>query len=360
MKLRLKIIAGLGIAILAMNLCGCAGTHQWPPGLTSADRRQLGTMPRVGRSWPGGPAGGQIIQTAHYRIYTTIDNPLQQRLIARVLEADYARFIKLEPGAKLKLPMVGYVFRKRSQWARYIRKVTGPQAYIYLHIEAGGFERNGVFAAYRSSVAEILSVVAHEAWHQFSYLALKNHLPAWLDEGLATQCEAMQWHHGYPVFTPWLNSVRWEMLRHAVEHRELLPLPVMAGTQAGSVVMHNMIYVQSYYAEVWSFVLFLEHSRYRSELLHLLSMAKEGRLNTLLAGSGLALSDETNLTLRWNRIAGEIYLQHFFVNHPGLKRRYVAFIDRLVQSWPPQQPLDGAVIQTSGGHLNPLVQGKKP
>ena len=346
MKILSKAISGLLTAILVVNLYGCAGTYQWPAGLTSVDRRQLRALPTVAVPWPGGPAGGQIIQTAHYRIYTTIDNPLQQRLIGRVLEADYARFIKLVPGATPKVPMIGYVFRNRSQWASYTRKVTGPQAYIYMHIEAGGYERSGVFATYRSSVAEILSVVAHEAWHQFSYLALKDHLPAWLDEGLATQCEAMQWHHGYPVFTPWLNAVRWEMLRHAVEHRQLLPLPMLAGTQAGSVVMHNMTYVQSYYAEVWSFMLFIEHSRYRPELLRLLAMAQKGQLNSLLAGSGLTAADEKNLTLRWNRVAGEIYLRHFFAGHRGLKRRYVAFIDRLVQSWPPARPRS---VHSSGG-----------
>jgi len=295
-------------------------------------------MPPVATIWPGGPSDGRVIQTLHYRIYTTIDNPVQQRLMARVLEADYARFIRLLPGAAPKLPLVGYVFRNRSQWARYTRQTAGSHASIYLHIEAGGYERNGVFAAYRSNVAEILSVVAHEAWHQFSFLALKDHLPAWLDEGLATQCEAMRWRHGYPIFTPWLNAPRWEMLRTAIEQRRLLPLRVLAGTQAGSVVMHNGAYIRAYYAEVWSFMLFLEHSRYRPKLLELLTMAQKGQLNNLLTRSALTSADKHNLTLRWNRVAGETYLRHFFTSHYSLKRRYVAFIDRLVKSWPPARP----------------------
>jgi hypothetical protein len=319
-------------------------------------------MPAISIPWPGGPSGGEIIRTAHYRIYTTLDSPLQQRLIARVLEADYARFIRLVPGAAPALPMRGYVFRDRSQWARYTRQTAGAQASIYLHIEAGGYERNGVFAAYRSHVSEILSVVAHEAWHQFSFLALKDHLPAWLDEGLATQCEAMQWHDGYPAFTPWLNAARWEMLRTAIEQRQLLPLRVLAGTQAGSVVMHQISYVQAYYAEVWSLMLFLEHSRYRPDLLALLRMAHKGQLNNLLTGTALTAADEQYLTLRWNRVAGRLYLQHFFLIHRGLQRRYVAFIDHLVQAWPPPKPADGSGLATLPTRRDGdrATQGSKP
>ncbi len=331
------------IIALAVSLAGCASSGQWPVGLNSAARRRLRVLPPVSVAWPGGPAGGQIIQTRHYRIYTTIDNPLQQRLMARVLEADFSRFIRLVPGAKPKLPMVGYVFRNRSQWSHYTRQTTGTQAAIYLRIKAGGYERSGVFVAYRSNVAEVLSVIAHEAWHQFSFLALKDHLPAWLDEGLATQCEAMRWRNGYPIFTPWLNAPRWEMLRTAIQGRQLLPLREFARTQAGSVVMHNGAYIRAYYAQVWSFMLFLEHSPYRPKLLELLAMAKKGKLNALLAHCGLTKADTQNLTLRWNRVAGEIYLHHFFTRHPGLKQRYVIFIDHLIKSWPPALPRDGHV-----------------
>ncbi len=362
MQIRTMIFAGLCFTALAVNVSGCASLHHWPPGLTSADRQELKAMPAISTAWPGGPADGRIIRTAHYRIYTTIDNPLQQRLIARVLEADYTRFIRLVPGAVPALPMTGYVFRNRSQWARYTRQTTGAQASIYLRIEAGGYERNGVFAAYRSNIAEILSVVAHEAWHQFSFLSLQDHLPAWLDEGLATQCEAMQWHDGYPVFTPWLNATRWEMLRQAVEHRQLMPLGVLAGTQAGSVVMHHIDYVDAYYAEVWSLMLFLEHSRYRPDLLTLLRMARKGQLNNLLSGTTLTASDKQHLTLRWNRVAGEIYLRHFFSSHRGMQSRYVAFIDRLVQSWPPPKPAVGPGLATLPVHRagNRSLQGTKP
>ena len=348
MCLRWRIICRSLVVALAVNLAGCASSGQWPVGLNSAARRQLRALPAVAVAWTGGPAGGRVIQTRHYRLYTTIDNPLQQRLMARVLEADFARFIRLVPGAKPKLPMVGYVFRNRSQWSHYTRQTTGTQAAIYLRIKAGGYERSGIFAAYRSNVAEVLSVLAHEAWHQFSFLALKDHLPAWLDEGLATQCEAMRWRHGYPIFTPWLNAPRWEMLRTAIQRRQLLPLREFARTQAGSVVMHNGAYISAYYAEVWSFMLFLEHSRYRPELLELLTMAKKGQLNSLLAHSGLTNADMQNLTLRWNRVTGEIYLRHFFTCHTRLQQRYVIFIDRLVKSWPPARPQAGPIAAARG------------
>ncbi len=329
----------------------------WPTGLNATQRRQLAAAPLLVRAWPHGPRDGAIIQNDYYHVYTTIQNPLQRRLIIRVLDAAYARFLRLVPDARPPRPLVGYVFRNRRQWARFTRKTTGGMASLYLRIRAGGYERTGVFVLWRTTVPEALSVLAHEAWHQLSFTALKNHLPAWLDEGLATQNEAMQWRDGRPRFTPWRNQPRWLALRFAMANRRLLPLKELVVTQAGDVIVQSSTDIQTYYAEVWSLMLYLEHSRYRGDLLGLLEAARRGKLTAFLDHTGLTPRQIADESVRWNSLAGIILLRVFFSEHISrMQRRYLAFIRRLTRSWPPV--MESLTVGPGGG--NPACPGAAP
>lgn len=279
-----------------------------------------------------------IISTPHYAIYTTVHNPRDRAMLSAVLEAEYSRFIQLVPGAAPSVPMRGYVFANRLQWALFTQRTQGVLAAIYLRLLAGGYTREGEFALYRLDRWEMLSVSAHEAWHQFSYLALKDHLPAWLDEGLATQNEAIGWHDGKPVFEPWLNYPRWASLKEAESRHDLWSLKRLITTQAGHVVMLPPARIAAYYAQIWSLALFLEHSHYRAGLVQLLQAARRGSLGKLLLGTGVTKQDMDLGTLHWNRTAGPIYLRAYI--SPSLRkldREYQMFMLKLVQSWPPPQ-----------------------
>ena len=323
-------------------LAGCGSTPwqpAWPRGLTSKSRAQLLQTPLKIKPWNDADEPGVMIQTRHYNIYTTLRNPLQRVLCARVVEAAWRRFAALVPQARVHSPLVGYIFRNRQEWAAHVRATAGSLAAVYLHIRQGGYEQNGQFAIWRTGVNEMLSVLAHECWHQLSFRTLKNHLPAWLDEGLATQNETFYWSDGQPVFTPWRNRPRWDALQAAYEHGQLLPLDTLTRTQAGDVIMQSATVIRAYYAEVWSFMLFLKHSRYHSRLMSLLHEARAGKLNHLLTGSGLSPRDIALQTIRWNSIAGPIFLRDCISRHPAqLRQRYLKFVKTLLAKWPPPPP----------------------
>ncbi len=325
-----------------LGLSGCGSTPWqpvWPRGLSRASRAELLQTPPMTKPWNDAGRLGAIIHTRHYRIYTTLQSPLQRALCARVVEAAWRRFAALVPGTRVHSPLVGYIFRNRKEWAAHVRATAGSLATVYLHIRQGGYEQNGQFVIWRTGLNEMLSVLAHECWHQLSFRALQNHLPAWLDEGLATQNETFYWHNGQPVFTPWRNRPRWDALQAAYEQGQLLPLDTLTRTQAGDVIMKAAPVVRAYYAEVWSFMLFLEHSRYRSRLLRLLDEAHVGKLNRLLAGNGLSQRDIALQTIRWNSVAGPIFLRDCISRHSAkLRQRYLKFVRRMLVKWPPPPP----------------------
>ncbi len=278
------------------------------------------------------------IRTAHYTIFTTIHNARQRMMLGQVLEADYARFKRLVPHAAPTLPLHGYVFTNRTQWALYTRQAHPALAPIYLRIIAGGYTRKRVFALYRLDRWEMFSVAAHEAWHQFSYASLQDHLPAWLDEGLASQNETIAWHHGQPVFEPWLNYPRWHALQQAAAVHKLWPLKKIITTQAGYVVTRGPQRIATYYGQIWSLSLFLEHSRYRPRLMRLLEAARRGLLTPLLLHAGLTPQDIAAGTVRWNRRAGPIFMRAYLSKQIStLDKAYRAFVRRLVSTWPPPQ-----------------------
>lgn len=346
-----------------LGLSGCGSTPWqpvWPRGLSPASRAHLLKEPLITQPWNDAGRPGVIIQTRHYRIYTTLQNPLQRVLCARVAEAAWRRFAALVPGTRVSSPLVGYIFRNRREWAAHVHATAGPLATVYLHIQQGGYEQSGQFVIWRTGLNEMLSVLAHECWHQLSFRSLQNHLPAWLDEGLATQNETFYWHHGQPIFTPWRNRPRWDALQAAYEQGQLLPLDTLASTQAGAVIMQSAPVVRAYYAEVWSFMLFLKHSRYRSRLLALLDDAHLGKLNRLLAGSGLSRRDIALQTIRWNSIAGPIFLHDCISRHPAkLRQRYLKFVQRMLAKWPPPPPQrrKGAVVSNVARMQNVAGRG---
>ena len=348
------------LAMFSYALAGCAPSDTWPAGITDADRATLAAAPLDVRPWPDGPDGGVIIFTAHYRIHTTIQDQAVRQMLARVLEVDYARFMQLVPNVGTLPPLNGYVFSDRGEWQEYVVENTGNQATTYLHIYQGGFTRNGVFATFRSTTDEVLSVVAHEGWHQFSYWALKDHLPAWIDEGIGTQNEQMSWVNGEPVFDPWQNYQRWTALRAAVQDDNLLPMQQFAAIQAGDIVVMQPQYVQAYYAQLWSLTLYIESTSYRQNLLAMLDAARTGKLGLLLDPAlhdgQLTPHDLAIQSIRWNRISGPIYMKAYF--GPDLNtfdQGYLKFVQQLLYYWPPVKNFDNDSLM--GTELQAAPQG---
>ena len=329
-----KVFTGLLALGMLAAMGGCAASES--AGLGRNDVGDLSREPLTTTEWYFGQARGTQITTAHYHVYTTIQSPVYKHLMAKLLEACYARFTALNPATTITKPMDCYMFADRDAWELYTKLRAGSNAPVYLQISAGGYCQEGIFAGYDIGREQTLSVLSHEAWHQFSWYAFKNRLPSWLEEGLATQNEAIVWDGINPAFVPEMNYRRFQALQAAQREVRLWKLSDLVNTHAGRVITMPPKYIDAYYAQLWALVLFLEHSPYRSRLAEILHDAQTGELARKLADTGLTPGEINNFTEHWNSVAGPIYLMRYI--DPDLAKfeaQYRRFIHDLTDSWPP-------------------------
>lgn len=333
-----RVSIWLVLGSLALGLGGCAGLDSGP----LANRDLVGDLahqPLQTEPWQFGQVPGTAITTGHYHVYTTIKDPLYQQLISRILEACWSHFAALHPDTAVPGPMDCYVFADRNAWELYTRLRAGTNAPIYLQISAGGYCQEGIFAGYDIGREATLSVLSHEAWHQYSWFAFKDRLPSWLEEGLATQSEAVVWDGITPAFAPEKNFRRFQALRSADRENRLWTLQAIVDTHAGKVIKLPPKHIDAYYAQLWGLILFLEHSHYRSHLARILADARAGTLATKLAGTGLTGPEVSAFTEHWNAVAGPLYLTEYInPNVVELEAEYRRFIRNFTASWPPHIP----------------------
>ncbi len=323
----------LGAALLV------GGCSQAPSASTQvAALATISAEPLATESWQFGQIGGVQIHTPHYRVFTTVRDPLYQRLIARVLESAYARFKMLNPHTDVPGPLDCYVFGDRSQWELFTKMRAGQNSSIYLQISAGGYCQNGVFAGYDIGREQTLAVIAHEAWHQYSWFALRDRLPSWLEEGIATQSENIEWDGTQPLFVPARNYRRFLALKYAVRENRLWKLSDLMTTHAGRAIRRGQKSVDAYYAQVWSLALFLENNpRYRTGLVRMLGDARDGRLSLAMIGTGVSRAEVVAYTERWNYYAGPVYMKKYInADLAQFEEEYIQFVQQLTDHWPPK------------------------
>lgn len=321
-----------------VTLAGCQSTGSGGNYLHDAKAMALlSSEPIDSQPWTFAQNEGVLISTKDYRIHTTIRDPLYQRLLIKVLEGAHARALAVNPHGRVKTPLDCFVFGSRSQWELYTNLHAGTEAKTYLRISAGGYCRQGVFAGYDigREREQTLSVIAHEAWHQYSWFAFKDRLPSWIEEGLATQNEGIEWEGTTPHFRPEMNYRRWLALQTAIRENRLWKISDMAGTHAGRVIALQQKQVDAYYAELWSLTLFLQNSpRYNKGLERMLADANAGTLGKTLTGTGV---DPDGYSERWNTAAGPLYLKTYITSDvAGLQRGYEAWARAFTTSWPPR------------------------
>jgi len=324
---------------VALGLAGCESINTTYSGDAKA-LAELSKEPLASEPWTFAGHTGVVISTPHYRIYSTINDPLYQHLLAKLLEADYRRGTMANPQARVSGPLECYVFASRNQWETYTRLRAGSNAPIYLQISAGGYCQEGVFAGYDIGRDQTLSVISHEAWHQYSWFAFKDRLPSWLEEGLATQNEAIEWQGTTPQFKPEQNWRRFAALKDAIREKRLWKISDLTATHAGRVIKLPQKQVDAYYSQLWSLVLFLKNSpKYQQGLQRLLADANDGQLAACLNGTGVTKREIDNFTERWNTVAGPVYLKKYITaDTAALQQEYENWIRELTGSWPPKIP----------------------
>lgn len=157
-------------------------------------------------------------------------------------------------------PMDTYLFASRREWNRFTKEFAHPQRVsTYLRIQSGGFTERSTAVLHHIGRDRTLSVLAHEGFHQYVSKRFSEPIPAWLNEGLACYCEAYDLHRDRPIFTPTKNTFRMNNLRSGILADGLIPMQEMLQTHAGNIIELGGQRVGTYYAMVWSLVVYLRH-----------------------------------------------------------------------------------------------------
>lgn len=256
------------------------------------------------------------------------------RWLPEFMEACYREYEALMPPARPAASrMVVYLFGTRNEWARFVSRQYPRQAHTYLHIHAGGFvdAASGDAVIHDIGRADTLSLLAHEGFHQYAYHCFDERLPAWLNEGLATQFEAFDMIRGTPPpkFDPMRNHMRKSSLRRAMNVQGgMIPLEDLLGMHAGQAVVETGLTVRAYYAQVWSMVLMLREGaggKYENAFENLLADAGTERPRRAVETWRAENPDRASLS------PGEIIFRHYITDDLGtFINDYDAFTRHLV------------------------------
>lgn len=207
---------------------------------------------------------GTHLSSPHFDVYTTLNDAELVDFLPVFLETTYQFYTSLlSPPADRESPpprMETYVLGNREEWDAFVKRRFPNRYGLYRKISAGGFSEGNVCVVYDIGRAATLSVLAHEGLHQYFGANFSQPLPAWLNEGLATYCEAVEFRGQTPHFTPENNTFRVNHLCDALSSDSALPLKDLLATNAGEVIEGNRAAATAtYYAEAWALVVFLQH-----------------------------------------------------------------------------------------------------
>ncbi len=293
------------------------------------------------------PQVGLIIRTYHYEIYTSLQDPLILQGLAVFLETafrSYGQVFGQEIEVKNRLAV--YFFDNRQQWEEFTHHWTGAAAGTYLQIRAGAYYLDKACVAYHLGRKSNFAVLAHEGWHQFSDAVFAYRLPAWVDEGLATNFESYQWEDGKVRFDPRRNGARLMDLQKALASGNRMSLAELLTMDAGRILSHDGMnsdgethavpQITRYYAQLYALVRFLREDDYGRRLLAFRKMLNNGRLGKWPLSAELqaeAMQRTRNPSRQWNAITGSLIFQSYIASDPtALEKQYLSFCQKILHN----------------------------
>ncbi len=279
------------------------------------------------RPWRFEGEPGFLLKTPHYRIYTTVPDTMLDR-VGRFYEQALVHYMSaLTSLPEPTSPLETYLFNDRHQWRAKTRQMLPEQAKTFLTLGRGGLTTRGVSVLYdigpRGTFRDTFAIAAHEGWHQYTQRVFKQHLPIWLEEGIATYMEGYRESSESLRFHPRDNPERRRTLRKAVHRDRLIPLDELLSRSPQSFLNEGKEELLTYYAQVWALTHFLiegEGGRYRGRLTKLLLDACRGRLE-LPAPSASDTGTGAAACIR-----------EYFKREPeAFRREYQRFIDQLTR-----------------------------
>jgi hypothetical protein len=264
---RLVVLALVGL------LTGCSSSPSASPR-TAWDGPQTAQKYST-ESWSFHGLPGSTLHTAHYNIHSTIQDPDYLNRLAQTMEGALMQYQKLCPQINVNdgRPMECFIFAKRPEWAVFTREHTGNDASVYLQINKGGYTIRDWYVAYDIGLGTY-AVAAHEGWHQFDGRFFKGRLPPFLEEGIATTFENIQWSGDLPRWNLNVHPNRAQRLRSTIESGNLWPLEKLVSMHAGDVVGLKGEQIEAFYAQNWAFARFLwdgQNGKFRPAFQRLLA-----------------------------------------------------------------------------------------
>jgi len=284
------------------------------------------------------------IVTGHYEIYTTLTDRLILRQVPVFLESAFGSYCQvIDKPVKTDKLMKVYFFDTRQQWEDFTGVWAGQQGQNYLKIRSGAYYLRGACVAYRLSRKVNFSVLAHEGWHQFCDEMFRFRLPAWLDEGLATNFEANQWQKGKFKFDPRRNGSRLWSLRQTIASGKMFSISELLRLDAGRIISHSTYNndnkkidpkVAAYYAQIYALVRFLREYNYCQHLLDFQKMLGDSYSALWPLSQGQkdqAIQREHNPTRRWNSQVGPLIFTTYIAPMPAeIEAEYHAFCLKII------------------------------
>jgi hypothetical protein len=257
--------------------------------------------------WDNPYGNGLTIETQHYRVHTTLFEPLMLKQIPAFVEAAWKQY-----QSQLPIPVqsedksILYIFKDRQQWEEFTKQFTGPQWPVYLKIKKGAYFLNDACVAYNIGRSRTFSVIGHEGWHQFCNKHFKYRLPSWLDEGIAQLFEQSEFDNGQFIFSPAKNLQRLGALKLSLQDNQMIPLRELISLNPGEVVMweESDKAVMAFYAQAYTLVRFLREEDYGRRLANYQQMllgALDGKWPLDETEAKIASDRNIPLTTIWNR-----------------------------------------------------------
>ena len=286
--------------------------------------------------WPSKYGEGLVITTDHYKIYTTLLEPLMLYQVPGFMESAYRGYQDQLPSTiETKTKFTIYIFATRQQWEDFTIAFTGPAAPVYLKIQRGAYFLNGVCVAYNIGRTRTFSVLGHEGWHQFNAYCFKYRLPSWVDEGIAMLFETSKYEQGWFKFEPDKNLGRLGSLKNVLAKNKMIPLKELIGLNPGEVLIHpDTEAAMAFYAQSYALVRFLREEDYGKRLRNFHRLLLGGLSGTWPLDEPertIAADRDTLPTAKWNRdVANLLFTAYISDEFERLNSEYVTFCRKLV------------------------------
>jgi len=286
--------------------------------------------------WENDYGPGLKLATKHYKIFTTLLEPLMLTQVCGFVESAYRSYNKQLPEpVETTRKFTIYLFASRKQWEDFTSEFAGPQADMYCKIKAGAYYLNGVCVAYNIGRERTFSVLGHEGWHQFNRRLFEYRLPSWLDEGIAMLFEVNRYEKGFFYFESGRNLYRLGALKKTLMKNRMIPLRELIALNPGEVLMTDKDEaVLAFYSQSYALVRFLREEGYGKRLANFHQMLMgglNGSWNLPEQAKKIAADRNIPLTVGWNRMAGKRLFEYYIGDDFGqIEDEYITFCRKIV------------------------------